>query len=239
MSFLSWISLLPFAHSHLSRLLQSPHLISWSHTANPHWLFTYVSIYASTLLSPLISPSPFSPPPLSISLFSMPASPLLLCEQILTHPIYPQCMWFQRPLRVFKRFQALSSFRLVPSIEWRGSSNFQCESWVLFSCVLVSILFPYGSCLVMKMHFLIWSGSIYLTLKTVSSTGKSSYIVCTLFSYELMSLLTDSLVFEKSELMKDRAIAQHLLLFSWKCIQISWAFLLQEKNAILGYSIFC
>ena len=34
------------------------------------------------LLSPFTSPSPFSPPPLSIILFSMSASPLLLCEQI-------------------------------------------------------------------------------------------------------------------------------------------------------------
>ena len=86
MSFPSWISLPPSTHSHLSRLLQSPHLISLSHTANPHWLFTYVSIYESMLLFPLISPSPSSPPPLSISLFSMSASPLLLCKQILTHP---------------------------------------------------------------------------------------------------------------------------------------------------------
>ena len=34
------------------------------------------------LLSPFTSPSPFSPPPSSIILFSMSASPLLLCEQI-------------------------------------------------------------------------------------------------------------------------------------------------------------
>ena len=34
------------------------------------------------LLSPFISPSPSCSPPLSVSLFSMSASPLLLCEQI-------------------------------------------------------------------------------------------------------------------------------------------------------------
>ena len=44
--------------------------------------FTYVSINASILLSPFISPTPSSPPPLCISLFSMSASPLLLCEQV-------------------------------------------------------------------------------------------------------------------------------------------------------------
>ena len=46
------------------------------------YLFTYVSVYASMLLSPFIWPSPSSPQPLSISVFSMSASPLLLCEQI-------------------------------------------------------------------------------------------------------------------------------------------------------------
>ena len=34
----SWISLPPPAHSHPSRLLQSPSLSSLSHTANSHWL---------------------------------------------------------------------------------------------------------------------------------------------------------------------------------------------------------
>ena len=46
------------------------------------YLFTYVGIYASMLLSPFISPSPTSPRPLSISLFSMSASLLLLCKQV-------------------------------------------------------------------------------------------------------------------------------------------------------------
>ena len=45
-------------------------------------LFTYISVYASMLLSPFISPSFSSSPHLSISLFSMFASPLLLCKQI-------------------------------------------------------------------------------------------------------------------------------------------------------------
>ena len=75
--------------SHLSPLptpsgfLQSP---SWvpCQTANSPWcLFTYVSVYASVLLSPLISPSPSSPRPLSIKACSpMSASPLLFCEQV-------------------------------------------------------------------------------------------------------------------------------------------------------------
>ena len=80
---LSWISLLPPAHSHLSRLLQSPRLSSLSHTANSHWYqLTYVSVYAFMLFSPFISPSPSSPPALPINLFSMSLPPLLFCTQI-------------------------------------------------------------------------------------------------------------------------------------------------------------
>ena len=45
------------------------------------YLFTCVSVYTS-MLSPFISPSPSSPQPLPISLFSMSASPLLLCDRI-------------------------------------------------------------------------------------------------------------------------------------------------------------
>ena len=169
----------------------------------------------------------------------MSASTLLLCKQILTHPIYPQCMWFQRQLMVFKRFQALSSFRLVPSIEWRGSptSNVNHDSGsTVSSCPLFSLMAPI---LLWKCVFLYGQAASILPFKTVSPTRKPTYIVCSLFSSELITILTDLLVFGKSELMEHRAIAQHLLLFSWKCIQISWAFLLQENNAILGYSIFC
>ena len=50
-------------------------------------LLIYVSVYASMLLSPFISPSLSSAPPLSISLFSMSVSPFLLCEQI--HQYHP------------------------------------------------------------------------------------------------------------------------------------------------------
>ena len=50
-------------------------------------LFTNVGVHASMLLSPFISPSPSCSPPLSVSLFSMSASPLQLCEQTSqTHP---------------------------------------------------------------------------------------------------------------------------------------------------------
>ena len=45
-------------------------------------MFTYVGVYASMLFFVFISPSPFFPPPLSISLFTMSVSPLLLCRQI-------------------------------------------------------------------------------------------------------------------------------------------------------------
>ena len=57
-------------------------LSSLSHIANSHWLFTYVSVYASMLLSPFITSSPSSPLSLSISLFPKFMSPLLLFEQI-------------------------------------------------------------------------------------------------------------------------------------------------------------
>ena len=81
----SWISLPPPAHSHPSRLLQSPHLSSLSQTANSHWLFMFVGMCASMLLSPFISPSLSSSPALSISLFSLFMSPLLLHEQTCQH----------------------------------------------------------------------------------------------------------------------------------------------------------
>ena len=44
--------------------------------------FTYVHVYASMPLSPFFSSSPSFSLPLSISLFSMSASSLLLCEQV-------------------------------------------------------------------------------------------------------------------------------------------------------------
>ena len=44
--------------------------------------FTYGSIYVSMLFSPFISPCPSSPSPVSISLFSVSASPLLLSKQV-------------------------------------------------------------------------------------------------------------------------------------------------------------
>ena len=50
-------------------------------------MFTYVGVYASMVLFLFISPSPSSPPPLSISLFTMSVSPLLLCKQI--HQYHP------------------------------------------------------------------------------------------------------------------------------------------------------
>ena len=83
----SWISLPPPTHSHPSMLLQSSSLSSLSHRVNSHWLFAYVSVYASMLLSPFLSLSPSSPPPSPLSLFSKSASPLLLCEQI--HQYHP------------------------------------------------------------------------------------------------------------------------------------------------------
>ena len=66
--------------SHLSRLSQSPCLSSLSHTANSHWLsLLHMVMYVSILLSPYI---PLLPPPLalSVSLFSMSVSLLLLCK---------------------------------------------------------------------------------------------------------------------------------------------------------------
>jgi len=47
----------PTPSHHTSRLLQSPSFSSQSHTANSHWLsiFTYGSVYISTLPSPFVS----------------------------------------------------------------------------------------------------------------------------------------------------------------------------------------
>ena len=53
----SWISFLPPAHSHNSRLLQRPCLSSLSHRANSHWLFICICLcICFMLLLPFISP---------------------------------------------------------------------------------------------------------------------------------------------------------------------------------------
>ena len=49
------------------------------------YLFKCVSVYASMLLCPFVLSSLSSPQPLSISLFSMSASPSLLCKQVHQH----------------------------------------------------------------------------------------------------------------------------------------------------------
>ena len=49
---------------------------------------TYVCVYASMPLSPFFSSSPSYPLPLSISLFSMSASPLLPCKQAHQYHLY-------------------------------------------------------------------------------------------------------------------------------------------------------
>ena len=55
------------------RLSQSPSFSSLNHTTNFHWLsILHILVYMlPLLLSPFISPSPSSPPPLSLRLFSM------------------------------------------------------------------------------------------------------------------------------------------------------------------------
>ena len=81
MSLPSWISLPPPAHSPSCQgYYIIPVWVPWVIQEIPiDYLLTYVSVYASMLLSPFISPSSSSPLPLSISLFSMSVSPLLLC----------------------------------------------------------------------------------------------------------------------------------------------------------------
>ena len=77
----SWSSLPPPTLPNSSRLLQSP---SWSSLVTQQiplgCLFTHVSVYVSMLLSPFIAPSPSYLLPLSMSLFSMSAFPLLPCR---------------------------------------------------------------------------------------------------------------------------------------------------------------
>ena len=93
MSPTSWVSLPPPTHSQPLDYYRAPVWVPWVVQQIPIGsLFAYTSVYASMLLCPFISPSPSFPPPLSISLFSVSVSPLLLCEQIcqyiLLDPIY-------------------------------------------------------------------------------------------------------------------------------------------------------
>ena len=77
----SWVSLPPPAHPHPLGYYRAPVWVPWVTQQIPiGYLFTYVDVFTSMLLSPFISPSPSSSPPLSISLFSVSESPLLLCE---------------------------------------------------------------------------------------------------------------------------------------------------------------
>ena len=96
------------------------------------------------LLSPFISPSPTSPPALSISLFSMSASPLLLCEQIRQyHPssfhiyvlIYDICFYLSDLLHSVK--WVLGSFT---SLEVTQMHSFLWLSIIpLYTCTTTSV----------------------------------------------------------------------------------------------------
>ena len=74
----------PPSPSHPSRLSQRPSLSSLSHTANSHLLsILHMVTYVSVLLSSNLPPSPDCPPQaVSISLFSLSVSPLLLCKWV-------------------------------------------------------------------------------------------------------------------------------------------------------------
>ena len=77
-----WISFPSPVHSHPLGYYRAPVWVPWIIQQIPiGCLFTEISVYAFMLLSPFTSPSPSSPPSLSISLFSASPSPLLLCEQ--------------------------------------------------------------------------------------------------------------------------------------------------------------
>ena len=80
----SWLSLPPPAHSHLLGNYRSPVWVPWVKQWIPIGCLFTVSVYASLLLFPFISPS--SPSPLSISLFSISVSPLLLWKWDQYHP---------------------------------------------------------------------------------------------------------------------------------------------------------
>ena len=80
----SLTSIPPPTPCHPSRLLQSPDLSSLSHTANSHWLSISYTRQCIWFHVPLHSSHPLLPPssPMSRSLFSVSASPLLSCKQI-------------------------------------------------------------------------------------------------------------------------------------------------------------
>ena len=75
----SWAPLPPPMLSHPCRLLQRPSVSSLSHIANFHWLSVLHMVVYKLPQYPLHSSHPlFPPPPLSMSLLSMSAPPLLL-----------------------------------------------------------------------------------------------------------------------------------------------------------------
>ena len=80
----SFMNLPPTSHPFPpSRLLQSPGLSSLSHMANSHWLSILHMVVYMLPFYFIHSSQPLLPPPqpMSISLFSMSASPLL-CKQV-------------------------------------------------------------------------------------------------------------------------------------------------------------
>ena len=68
------------------------------------------------LLSPFISPSPSSPPPLSIRLFSVSASPLLLCVQVHQYHASAAAKSFQSCLTLCNHIDGSPPGSSVPGI---------------------------------------------------------------------------------------------------------------------------
>ena len=126
--------------SHLSMLSHSPSLSSLNHTANSHWLsILHMVMYVAMLLSPYIPPSPSTPPPLALGLFSVWFSSVQFSSPVMSDSLRPHGLHHARPPCFITNSQ--SSLRLM-SIESVLPSNhlIPCPPLLLPPSIFPSIM---------------------------------------------------------------------------------------------------
>ena len=124
---------------------RAPVCIPWVRQQIPTGcLVTKVGVHSSVLLSPFISPSPSCSPPLSVSLFSMSTSPLLLREQIRQdHPSRVQVFLFLTDFPVSYALASSTSLE-VPQM-WSFSWPHSIQAVIVPYGVLRRVVELFGS----------------------------------------------------------------------------------------------